>query len=167
MIVGLMRHGIAEDAGERTGHRDEPRRLTAEGRRRIIREAKGIRHLGLEVDRVLTSPLTRCEETAQIVADSCGWEIRTDQRLRPGLDVETLLDVLLEYPEARGLIICGHQPDMSQVVSDLIGGGDVEFKKGALSIIDLADMRPRGGVLLSHCPPQLLRRLGGTVGDEA
>ncbi len=165
MILGLLRHGIAEDAGERTGHRDEPRRLTDEGRRRIMREARGIRHLGLEIDRVLTSPLVRCEETGQIVADACGWEIRTDERLRPGLEVDGLFDVLLEYPEARGLLICGHQPDMSQLVADLIGGGDVEFKKGALAIIDLADMRPRGGTLRAHCPPQFLRRLGGTVGN--
>lgn len=166
MILGLLRHGIAEEAGERTGHRDEPRRLTDDGRQRIAREARGIRHLDLEIDRVLTSPLIRCEETAQIVADACGWEVRNDQRLRPGLDVDTLFDVLLEYPDARGLIVCGHQPDMAQLVGDLIGGGDVEFKKGAMAIVELADMRPRGGILRGHYPPQMLRRLGGTVGDD-
>lgn len=166
MILGFLRHGIAEEAGERTGHRDEPRRLTEEGLRRIEREARGIRHLGLEIDRALTSPLIRCEETAQIVSDVCGWEVRIDQRLRPGLTIDMLFDVVLEYPEAQGLILCGHQPDMSHLVSDLIGGGDIEFKKGALAIVDLADMRPRGGILRGHYPPQMLRRLGGTGGED-
>ncbi len=160
MIIALLRHGIAEEASAATGHRDEPRALTEDGRARMTSAARGIRHLSLPVEVALTSPLTRCVQTAQIVSDLNGWRIRTDERLRPGLDADALFDVLLEYPDHAGVLVCGHQPDLGQIASDLIGGGDLEFKKGALAIIELHAMRPRGGVLRAHYPPATLRRLG-------
>lgn len=160
MIVCLLRHGVAEDASEATGFRDEPRALTDEGRARMITAARGIRHLDLPVEMTLTSPLTRCVQTAQIVADACGWPVRTDVRLRPGLDADGLLDLLFEYPDHSGVLVCGHQPDMSVVAADLIGGGDLEFKKGALAVIDLPSMRAGAGVLRGLSQPAVLRRLG-------
>jgi len=126
----------------------------------MLREARGLHQLGLSFEIVLTSPLTRCEETARIVSESLGAPLRVVERLRPGLDVNRLLDVLLEYPDTPSVLVCGHQPDMSEIAADLIGGGDIEFKKGALAVIALSAMRPRGGVLRGHYPPSVLRRLG-------
>lgn len=165
MILGLLRHGVAEDASAATGYRDEPRALTEEGRRRMLREARGIRHVGVTFDVVLTSPLTRCEETAQIVSDALGAPLRRIERLSPGVELDRLLEVLFEYPDAQSVLVCGHQPDMGLITAELIGGGDIEFKKGALAIVDLTDMRPRGGVLRGHFPPSVLRRMGASTAD--
>ncbi len=160
MLLGLLRHGVAHDAGPETEFRDEPRELTDEGRRRMQAAATGIARLDLAFEAVVTSPLTRCVQTAEIVGAAVGLAPRADPRLRPGLHVHGLLSLVLEYPEAESMLICGHQPDMSTVTADLIGGGWVEFKKGALAVIELPVAREHAGHLIALYPPAALRRLG-------
>lgn len=159
MLLGLLRHGVAEDAGPQTDWKDDPRELTEEGRTRMRAAAAGIARLGLAFDEVVASPLVRCAQTAEIVCDVLGGVPRRDPRLAPGLAVDALLDVVLEHPEADAILICGHQPDLSNVTNDLLGGGWVEFKKGALALIELDEPRVRGGVLLALYPPVALRRI--------
>jgi phosphohistidine phosphatase len=157
----LLRHGIAERAGPRTEFRDAPRELTAEGAARMRIAADGIAALGIEADVILTSPLIRCRQTADIVAARLGGgEPVEDERLAPGMDVEGLAEALLRHPDAGSVLVCGHQPDLSEVVADLTGGGVVELKKGALALLDVDGARPGGGRLRALYPPSALRRLG-------
>ncbi len=161
MQLALLRHGVAEDAGPSTDWQDGPRRLTEAGRRRMRDAAAGMVRLGLAFELVLTSPLTRCVQTAEIVGDALGQGPVVDERLRPGLDVDALIDVLLEHPDAESVLVCGHQPDLTLVASDLISGGLAEFKKGSLALIELEEPRARAGVLTALYPPSTLRRLAG------
>lgn len=161
MRLLLMRHGIAEDPGPATGHRDEPRALTAEGRRRMEAQARGMASLGLEVDGVVTSPLVRCRQTADIVAAALGATVREDPRLRPGARLDQVEDVLIEHPDAAALLVCGHQPDLSLIVAELTGGAQVEFRKGSLAILDVERPRAGGGLLRALYPPGTLRLIGG------
>jgi phosphohistidine phosphatase len=161
MQLALLRHGVAEDAGPSTEWQDEPRQLTDVGRRRMRDAAAGIVRLGLTFDVVLTSPLARCVQTAEIVSAALGRAAVPDDRLRPGLDVHTLIDLLLERPEAESVLVCGHQPDLTLVTSDLVSGGVMEFKKGSLAVIELDEPRARAGVLMALYPPSTLRRIGG------
>lgn len=160
VIVGLLRHGVAEDAGPDTGWRDPPRALTPDGRRRMERAARGIARLELGFVAVRSSPLVRCMQTAEIVAAALGVPTQSDRRLEPGLDVGALIDLLLEHP-AGPLLVCGHEPDMSTVTAELVGGGWFAFKKGALAVVQLDEPRPRRGELLAHYPPATLRKLAG------
>lgn len=155
-----MRHGIAEDAGPRTGGRDEPRALTAAGAARMEEAARGVVALGLRPDAVASSPLVRCRQTAEIVGAALGVAPREHRALRPGMGLDDLEDVLLEHPGAGSVLVCGHQPDLSRAVGDLTGGGLVEFAKGALAVLVIARPRPGGGVLTALYPPDALRRLG-------
>jgi len=161
MLLGLLRHGVAHDAGPKTEFRDEPRELTDEGRRRMQVAATGIARLDLAFQAVVCSPFVRCVETAEIVGGVLGIAPRIAQPLRPGLHVHGLIGLLLEYPEAGAVLVCGHQPDMSTVAADLIGGGWIEFKKGTLALIELPVLREHAGHLLALYPPAALRRLGG------
>ncbi len=165
MTIALLRHGVAEDASEATGWRDEPRALTADGRRRMRAAAAGIAALGLEFDAVMTSPLARCAQTAEIVCDRIGGTPRHDERLRPGMDVDGLLSLAMEHPLDARLLVCGHQPDLSHAAAELIGGGAIDFKKGALALIQLDVPRPGAGVLRGLYPPALLRAVGGASED--
>lgn len=160
MLIGLLRHGVAHDAGPETEWRDEPRTLTDEGRRRMILAAAGIARLDLGFAHLVASPLVRCAQTAAIVGDVLGLSPRQDDRLRPGMTVAHVIDVLLEYPEADAVLLCGHQPDLSTVTGGLIFGGLVEFKKGALALIELPEIRERSGYLIALHPPATLRQLG-------
>ena len=64
--VFLVRHGIAADAAP--GQPDESRPLTAKGRRRFRRTARAFARLGERVDKLITSPLVRAVQTAEILA---------------------------------------------------------------------------------------------------
>ncbi len=161
MLIALLRHGPAEDTGPRTGWQDEPRELTDDGRVRIGAAARGISRLNLGIERIVTSPLVRCLETAQIVGDAIAVPPQTVTRLQPGLSAEVLLDVLHEHADATTVLVCGHQPDLSLVTAHLIDGGAVEFKKGALAVIDLDVLRQGEGFLRALYPPAALRALGG------
>ena len=158
MLLGLLRHGVAHDAGPDTEWRDEPRALTDEGRRRMRAAANGIAHLGLDFDAVLTSPLTRCLQTAEIVGNALQTAPLVDPRLRPGLHIGGLIGLLLEHSEAPAVLVCGHQPDLSTVTADLTGGC-VEFKKGSLALIEIPVLHERTGHLVALYPPAALRRL--------
>ncbi|HTI32467.1 MAG TPA: histidine phosphatase family protein [Miltoncostaea sp.] len=159
MRLMLMRHGIAEDAGPDTGYRDEPRALTDEGRARMAQAAEGLRALGVEASLVLTSPLVRCRQTADIVAAALGVAPVEDPRLRPGMELEDLADALSLHPGADPVLVCGHNPDLPHVVADLTGGGTVDFRKGSLAVLDVEAVAPRGGRLRGLYPPSALRAI--------
>ena len=160
MLIGLLRHGVAHDAGAETEWRDELRQLTDEGRRRMQAAASGIAQLDLGFAALVTSPLTRCLQTAEIVGTALTLTPRPDPRLRPGLHVGALIDLVSEHSEAEALLVCGHQPDLSTVTADLVSGGWIEFKKGALALVDLPVAREHAGHLVALYPPSALRRLG-------
>ena len=161
MRLMLMRHGIAEEAGPDTGFRDEPRALTPEGRARIEQAARGIVALDIEAALVLTSPLVRCRQTAEIVAAALGLTPVEDARLRPGMELDDLEEALTRHPGADPVLVCGHQPDLSEAVAELTRGGAVEFRKGTLALLDVESVRPGAGRLRALYPPSALRTLAG------
>lgn len=156
----LLRHGIAEDAGPATGYEDAPRALTQEGIARMRLAAAGVRALDLSVDAVISSPLVRCRQTGEIVAEALGLEPAQDPRLAPGMDIDGVEDLLIEHPGAQTVLLCGHQPDLSLLVAALTAGGSVEFRKGSLAVLGLDAPRRGGGRLRALYPPASLRELG-------
>ncbi len=164
MLLALLRHGIAEDAGPRTGGRDEPRRLTDAGIKRMRAAARGMSALGLAPAVIVTSPFRRCVETAEIVAATLGAEVHRDERAAPGMALDDLADLVVTHGGDGELMVCGHQPDLSRMVAELVGGGDVEMRKGALALLEVASLRPNGAHLAALYPPRALRTLG--VGER-
>jgi phosphohistidine phosphatase len=163
MLLGIIRHGIAEDPTAWTGHEDAARRLTSDGEHKMTSAAAGIRRLEIRPDVVITSPLTRCAQTAAIVAQATGSSVRPHDALRPGATTDAILGVLSDHPDAACIVICGHQPDLSYLTEELTGG-IVDYRRGMLGMIDLAALRPRGGRLVALYPPKSLRLIGGTIG---
>lgn len=161
MLLLLLRHGLAEDAGPATGYRDEPRALTPEGIARMRREARGMAALRLQPELILSSPLTRCLQTAEIVQEALGGHLEDDPRLAPGMSLEDLADAISDRADPGRVVACGHEPSLSQAASELIGGGTIELRKGGLAIIEAEAVRPRRGRLKALYPPSTLRRLGG------
>lgn len=122
--------------------------------------ARGMRALGIAPGLVLTSPLVRCRQTADIVCEALGGTPVDDPRLTPGMRLGDLEDALLDHPDAAVPLVCGHEPDLSQIVAELTGGGMVDFKKGSLAILDVESPRPGWGRLRALYPPATLRLLG-------
>ena len=60
----LVRHGIAEERAEAAD--DAQRSLTPEGRERTIAQLRSLVELDLNCDLVLSSPLVRARQTAEL-----------------------------------------------------------------------------------------------------
>jgi phosphohistidine phosphatase len=124
----------------------------------MAREAKTIARLKLEVDLILTSPLARAHQTADIVAGALGMRdcLVADRRLAPGFGVGALLEMVREHPGLSAIIVVGHEPDFSETISALIGGGRVVCKKGSLARVDLPADGSLNGELVWLVPPGIL-----------
>ena len=157
MRVYFLRHGKAEDRAAWRG-RDADRPLTAEGEEALRRAAKQLRAMDLALDVVVTSPYVRARRTAEIVADELGLGGRlvVDDRLAPGFDLRRLEQVLAAHGPADGVMVVGHEPDFSETVAELIGGGDVVMKKGGLARVDATAPAAGGGQLVWLLTPPLL-----------
>jgi phosphohistidine phosphatase len=152
----FLRHGKA-DRSQWHGD-DDARPLTAEGEGAIRREAGALRAMDLALDVIVTSPLERARRTAEIVADELGLAGRLveDSRLAHGFDVSRLEQVAAAHPDAEAIMVVGHEPDFSATVAELIGGGDIVFKKGGLARVDVTAPAAGGGQLVWLLTPPLL-----------
>ncbi len=123
MRLYVMRHGPAEDSSA-TG-RDEDRALTAKGRERVRSVARLLEREGELPQRILASRLVRAQQTAEIVAAiarASGWHGATETvpELAPGGASVDLVRALLDAA-ARGVMLVGHEPDLSSLVEHLLG----------------------------------------------
>ena len=162
----LMRHGIAVMRGS-AGYIDDARRpLTPEGKRKMREIARGLKRQGLLFDWVVTSPLVRGVETAEVLIDSLETNAPMDfcEAMRPGGSAEALLAFLAKHPERKVVLAVGHEPDLSLMAARLIGAGHhakLVFKKGGCCLITFDEFPPKSpGQLVWWLPPRLLRKLG-------
>jgi phosphohistidine phosphatase len=164
-LVMLLRHAIAEDASA-TG-RDEDRRLTGEGKRKMREVVAGMRALDLPVERVLASPLRRAIETAEIVADAFGSaeDVETTPALSPGAGPDAVIAALGDVGRPNGIVLVGHEPDLAALASTLLTGTpglvQMAFRKAGLAGIVVASLPPRAaGALEFFLTPGQLRKIG-------
>jgi len=152
----LLRHAHAGDPADWEGE-DEGRPLTRKGRRQAKRLGSFMRAVGLEPDALVTSPLVRALETAELVAKALRTEVVVDPRLAGDLGIGRLDEILGELDAERPVLV-GHDPDFSALVAMLCGASRIPMKKGALARLDVErPLQPGGGVLRWLVPPDLLR----------
>ena len=139
MRLYLLRHGLAA-AREAWEAPDEERPLTEAGRAEMRDAARGIERLQLGIEAIYTSPLARAAQTAHIVAEALGMPVTTRSELAPGFGVEQLKPLLAEQDGVRGLMLVGHEPDLSTLIGHLIAAPQparVALKKGACCRVDM------------------------------
>jgi len=161
----LFRHGPAGSADASRWPDDSERPLTARGIARTRQAARGLSRLLADPTLVLTSPLARARQTAEIVAEI----------LEPSQGVE-LLDALAPDRAYRGvltrleacdssdvLVLVGHEPQLGKLAGMLLFGAPstaLPIKKAGAAIITFAGpMHPGDGHLTAFAPPRMLRRL--------
>jgi phosphohistidine phosphatase len=159
VLLVLVRHGIAVDRLDPACPPDAHRPLTDKGVRRTRAAAEGLMCL-LEArpDRVLSSPLLRARQTAELLVEACELDrFEITPALRPGSDPRRLLAELDQ--DAEETVICaGHAPNLDRVIAHLAGSAD-EFtwlKKSGACAFDLSGPSP---LLLFLAQPRTLRRL--------
>ncbi len=161
MRLYLVRHGEAEEVAREGG--DAGRRLTPEGRRELGEGVAGLSRLGTELTQILTSPLARARQTAQILhTDLRGPEPEVWGLLAPGADLDGVLAQLDASQEAVALV--GHEPCLGRLVSLAVTGREADgtpLRKGGVACIDFQGTpRPGAGRLVWLLTPKLLRRIG-------
>ena len=139
--VFVIRHAEAEEPVEAARERrsDGQRRLTESGRRDMRKGAEALAQLVDEIPLILTSPLKRAVETADILhAAFPTAKLQQHPLLAPGFDPAALLDSLAKLPGPIALV--GHEPDLGQWIGYMSTGSErsvVRMKKGSVCRLDM------------------------------
>lgn len=157
MEIYIVRHAIAEDA-PRKGGGDAARALTEEGKQKMKEAAEGFARLDVSIDKIITSPLVRAKQTAEILSKAIGKKIEEMEELAPGHPPEEVCARLSKIAKLKSVMLVGHEPNCSILASYLLNGSSVEiqFKKGAICRID-GELSRQSGTLIWHLSPQVLR----------
>jgi phosphohistidine phosphatase len=158
----LVRHGEAEERGDAWPD-DTKRPLTGDGMSRMRKAARGLARLGVGLDAILTSPLVRARQTAEIVAGEMAPRpplVNVDSLAPDGGYAAVIADLEKQARKTR-IALVGHEPDIGELAARLIGSRhSIEFKKGAVCRIDVDDLPPTGpGELRWLLTPKILRSL--------
>jgi phosphohistidine phosphatase len=168
MELLVIRHAIAADRAEfaASGQDDAKRPLTAAGRRKMRKNARGLARIAPGIDLLVTSPLVRAVETAAIVADTFGTDGAVERReLEPDADPADLVTWLRRQRGRETVAVVGHEPHLSRLVEWLLTGRRKPFldlKKGGACLLDLGE-EPRAGAATLEwlLTPAELRRIAG------
>src|SRR5262245_30339640 len=158
----LVRHGVAEARGDAWPD-DSKRPLTERGVARLRKSAKALSRLGVSIDIVLTSPLVRTRQTADILAAAFNPRpaVVNVDALAPGGSQASVLTELEKHVRRGRIAIVGHEPGIGELAGRLAGMRHaLEFKKGAVCRIDVDTLPPKGaGMLRWFLTPKLMRGL--------
>jgi phosphohistidine phosphatase len=157
----LVRHGIAAERGPEYPD-DSKRPLTGKGMAALRREAKALNGLGITFDLIITSPLTRTRQTAEILAEHVQGKpqvVHSDALAPAGTPAAVMQEIAKHARKARVALV-GHEPNIGELAARLIGArSPIQFKKGAICRIDFDVLPPKAlGQLIWFVPPRVLRK---------
>jgi len=163
----VVRHAIAEDREvfAQSGQGDHLRPLTAQGRERMERAARGLAWAVEPPGFLATSPFTRAAQTAAILGTAFGGTQPVElEALTPSGEYADLVGWIRGRGPEAFVAIVGHEPHLSGFVSTLLGargGSVIELKKGAACLLEVApSVSPGSAHLRWALAPRQLRRLG-------
>jgi phosphohistidine phosphatase len=160
----LVRHAIAEERGTAWPDDDE-RPLSREGARKWKRAARGLGGLVSPVDLLLTSPLVRAVQTAEILARavSPSPKLQLFDALRPDTRPGATIAALRARSPEGTVVLVGHEPTLSELAAMLLHlQGPLEFRKGAAMAMATRGLGTRGPARLEwFLTPRMMRELAG------
>jgi len=142
--------------------KDEQRPLDDLGIEQSHSVGRALAVLKVSPDAIISSPLLRAKQTAEIVAGEIGQKgkIAIEDALRPGAAFEQFEQVLARYKGKDAILVVGHNPSMTEFLNQMLTGEPseaIEFKKAALARVDKDGSGP---AVLKWCmPPKVVRAL--------
>jgi phosphohistidine phosphatase len=165
MNLFFLRHAKAQPRSPKW-RPDSKRPLTPEGESSMFDVARGIKALDVSFDVILTSPYVRALRTAEILAEVYdSQKFFETARLVPEAGAKEIIDELNKNSAAAGeILLVGHEPSMSRLISTLLTGEDgmaMELKKAGFCKLTIQKL------VLGKCAclnwlltPRQLARLG-------
>jgi phosphohistidine phosphatase len=165
MKLYIVRHAIAAPHGT-PGVDEDERPLTKEGITKMQQASAGLRALGFTTDLIMTSPLLRARQTADILLKAFGKGVCLEvlPALAPSGSREDLYDALRLYEKKfDSLMLVGHQPSLGEIAGEIAFGSashPIELRKGGACALDLESLKgtPQGN-LIALLTPSILRRI--------
>jgi phosphohistidine phosphatase len=161
MIVYFLRHASA-------GHpkalpkEDEKRPIDQIGEQQCHTVGRALVAMGVEVDAVISSPLTRALQTAELAVTELGFKdsIVLSDAMRPEASYDQFHDLLVQYSKSDAIMVVGHNPSISDFLLHLLTGSErcdcIHFKKGAVAKVDVQEEK---GVLDWLLTPKMASKL--------
>lgn len=164
MRLYLVRHGIAVSRQDPACPPDPERPLTPKGLARTKEVARGLAELGVHPRVMITSPLLRAVQTAEIFCEGLDFpvsKLRRSETLVPACK-PGLLFAELARAKSTEVMCFGHAPNLDDVIALAAGRGNpfTALKKAGVAILELETIDPPKGLLVSLYNPRALRRLG-------
>ncbi len=150
MRLYFLRHGAADWPDWKNP--DDERPLTKAGRKEMHEVGDFLAALKAQPDLVLTSPLPRAAQTADIAAEHLKVRAREEKLLEPGFAIEDLLRLLKKYPQ-QILMLVGHEPDFTSVIAALTGA-NLKLSKAGVALLEINTTKGR---LLWLFPPKIAK----------
>lgn len=151
MTLYLVRHAHAGSRGDWKGADDE-RPLSLEGKEqaRAITRWLADRH----VDRVLSSPHVRCQQTVAHLARKRGLEVEVEPVLEEGAAVEDVLDLIGKLAR-EDVVLCSHGDVLPALLAALAADGvelegGTKLQKGAIAVLDVKHGAVRRATLVGR-----------------
>ena len=149
MNLYLLRHGIAAAKDDPAFTSDSERPLTKKGTKKFRKAARGIERLGITLDVILSSPLVRARQTADIVAAALDKESYVEEipALAPDSSPEQLLSELSGVEGKEHVMLVGHEPFLGKLAAFLVSGKNnsdtvIPLKKGGICHIEIEAVPP-------------------------
>jgi phosphohistidine phosphatase len=152
MLIYFLRHGEADWPDWKKP--DDERPLTEKGKKEMHEVGAFLANLSVKPDVVLTSPLPRASQTAEIAAGYIDAKSMKEELLAPGFG-RSELKKLLKKRSCASLILVGHEPDFSKTVCKLTGGR-IKLAKAGVALVEV-DSDLSCGKLLWLFPPKIAK----------
>jgi phosphohistidine phosphatase len=146
MNLYILRHGIAVEHGAAGYKNDNERPLTGKGERKMWAIAEAMKALEISFDLILSSPLVRARQTAEIVAAAlkCQKRLELTDTLAPPDSAKPLIQFLADQGAWDDVVLVGHEPFLSRLIALLISGNSetsVLLKKGGFCKLSIAGLK--------------------------
>ena len=168
MNLYLMRHANA-GVGRENPALDAKRALIKEGKEQCMLMARVLSALKVQIDVIVSSPLKRAMQTAQLVGTELGYEAKVEVSPALSLDADYMdfQKMISKYADREGVLLVGHNPNMFQFLGRLItgnGGAAIRMRKGSIARVDM-DRHPP--LLRWLIDPRMARSLYASVGKSS
>jgi phosphohistidine phosphatase len=140
MHVWVVRHAVAAEREEFQGP-DAERPLTAKGSKQFRSFARWLETKVPPPALIITSPLVRAAQTAELLRKSLGLKkksVQQSESVSPGADPRNLLE-LAAKAAVESVALVGHEPDCSRALAEFIGGGEFAFGKGFIAAVEFGE----------------------------